>query len=172
MRITGTHFNYYQICHRKLWLFANGIQMEHSNDAVSDGRLLHESTYNERPDKYREIEIDGIKIDYFDPQRNVIHEVKRSDKMEAAHWWQVKFYIYKLINAGIEGVSGLIEYPKLRKTEKVTLEHEDLYKIKEMENGIRQVINQVDAPSRLTKKSICKKCAYYDFCYSAEGGRD
>lgn len=27
MKITGTHFNYYQICHRKLWLFASGINM-------------------------------------------------------------------------------------------------------------------------------------------------
>ena len=25
MNITGTHFNYYQVCKRKLWLFANGI---------------------------------------------------------------------------------------------------------------------------------------------------
>ena len=29
MTPTGTHFNYYHICRRKLWLFANGINMEH-----------------------------------------------------------------------------------------------------------------------------------------------
>ena len=29
MTPTGTHFNYYQVCKRKLWLFANGINMEH-----------------------------------------------------------------------------------------------------------------------------------------------
>ena len=28
MRITSTHFNYYQVCKRKLWFFANGINME------------------------------------------------------------------------------------------------------------------------------------------------
>ena len=28
MIVTGTYFNYYQLCHRKLWLFANGINME------------------------------------------------------------------------------------------------------------------------------------------------
>ncbi len=28
MTPTGTHFNYYQVCKRKLWLFANGINME------------------------------------------------------------------------------------------------------------------------------------------------
>ncbi|HPC26093.1 MAG TPA: Dna2/Cas4 domain-containing protein, partial [Paludibacteraceae bacterium] len=27
MIMTGIHFNYYQVCKRKLWLFANGINM-------------------------------------------------------------------------------------------------------------------------------------------------
>lgn len=25
MHLTATHINYFHICHRKLWLFANGI---------------------------------------------------------------------------------------------------------------------------------------------------
>ena len=29
---TGTHFNYYLKCHRKMWLFANGINMEHTSE--------------------------------------------------------------------------------------------------------------------------------------------
>lgn len=36
---TGTHFNYYMVCHRKLWLFANGINMEHTSDLVYEGKL-------------------------------------------------------------------------------------------------------------------------------------
>ena len=28
MHITGTHINYFHVCRRKLWLFANGINME------------------------------------------------------------------------------------------------------------------------------------------------
>ncbi len=47
MTPTGTHFNYYQLCHRKLWLFANGINMEHTSDIVYDGKLIHESSYPE-----------------------------------------------------------------------------------------------------------------------------
>ena len=31
MKITGTHFNYYQVCKRKLWLFASGIHFEHTS---------------------------------------------------------------------------------------------------------------------------------------------
>jgi CRISPR-associated exonuclease Cas4 len=36
MKPTGTHINYYHICHRKLWLFANNVQMEHNSDLVAD----------------------------------------------------------------------------------------------------------------------------------------
>ncbi len=63
MTPTGTHFNYYQICHRKLWLFANGINMEHMSDAVYDGKLIHEGSYPQRTDRYEEIAVEGIKVD-------------------------------------------------------------------------------------------------------------
>ena len=48
MTHTGTHFNYYQICHRKLLLFANGINMEHTSDTVYDGKLVHEGSVKHR----------------------------------------------------------------------------------------------------------------------------
>ena len=124
MIITGTHFNYFFVCHRKLWLFANGIQMEHTSDLVYEGRLIHESSYPQRSDRYSEIEIEGIKIDYFDTKNKIIHEVKKSDKMEAAHEWQLKYYIYILKNNGIDNVRGLLEYPKLRKTEEISLSNQ------------------------------------------------
>ena len=78
MSITGTHFNYYQLCHRKLWLFANGINMEQESDLVYEGKLVHESSYPQRTSKYEEVEIDGIKVDYYDAKNKVIHEKKSS----------------------------------------------------------------------------------------------
>ena len=54
MIVTGTHFNYYQLCHRKLWLFANGINMEQESDLVYEGKLVHESSYPQRTSKYEE----------------------------------------------------------------------------------------------------------------------
>lgn len=167
MRITGTHFNYYLICHRKLWLFANGIQMEQTSDAVQDGKLIHESSYADRALKYKEIEMDGIKIDYFDPNEKVVHEIKRSKSSEKAHVWQVKYYLYKLLKAGIEA-TGLLEYPKLRKTDEVTLRHEDIAEIEDKEYEIEEIIEREIAPDRITKISFCKKCAYYDFCWVEE----
>ena len=82
MFITGTHFNYYQLCRRKLWLFANGISMEHESELVYEGKLVHESSYPQRTSRYEEVEIDGIKVDYFDVKNKVIHEIKKSNKVD------------------------------------------------------------------------------------------
>mgnify|MGYP004562250489 CR=1 FL=1 len=72
MIVTGTHFNYYQLCHRKLWLFANGINMEQESDLVYEGKLVHESSYPQRTSKYEEVEIDGIKVDYYDAKNILV----------------------------------------------------------------------------------------------------
>ena len=79
--ITGTHFAYYQLCRRKLWLFANGINMEQESDLVYEGKLIHEESYPERSSKYEEVAIDGIKVDYYDAKNHVIHEIKKSNKV-------------------------------------------------------------------------------------------
>jgi len=164
MQITGIHFNYYQICKRKLWLFANGINMEQTSDLVYDGKLIHENSYPQRSERYEEVEIDGIKIDYYDARNKVIHEIKRSDKVESAHEWQVKYYIYVLEQNGIDGVTGILEYPELKKTTKVYLTDADRQKIKEIEEKIAQLISSDDCPPVINAK-ICKSCSYYDFCY-------
>ena len=167
MQITGTHFNYFQVCQRKLWLFANGINMEHTSDLVYEGKLIHEESYPQRSERYEEIEIDGIKVDYYDAKRKVIHEIKKSDKVDQAHEWQLKYYLHVFERNGIEGVSGILEYPKLRKTSEVFLSDVDRETIKEMEQKIKEVIESEDCPP-LEKKGICRKCSYYDFCYVGE----
>jgi CRISPR-associated exonuclease Cas4 len=167
MRITGTHFNYFLICHRKLWLFASGINMESTSDLVSEGRLLHETSYPRRSEKYREIELDGIKIDYYDPKDKVVHEIKKSDKHEEAHEWQLKYYLWVLAQNGIEGATGLLEYPKLHKTSEVFLTRPESEAISEMLEQIGKVIHQDFSPDRI-KKSQCKNCSYFDFCWSGE----
>jgi CRISPR-associated exonuclease Cas4 len=165
--ITGTHFNYFMICHRKLWLFSTGISMEHTSDLVYEGKLIHESAYPQRSEKYEEIEIGGIKIDYYDAKNKVIHEIKKSDKVEIAHEWQLKYYIYILEKAGIEGVTGILEYPKLRKTDEIFLSDIDRERIEEFEIKIEEIINSEICPAKIESK-ICKNCSYFDFCYSGE----
>ena len=167
MNITGTHFNYYQICKRKLWLFANGISMEHTSDLVHAGKLIHEESYPQRSAKYEEVEMDGIKVDYYDTLHKVIHEIKKSDKVEVAHEWQLKYYMYVFEQNGIEGISGILEYPVLRKRDTVLLSDIDRETIVEMINEIKQVIESDFCPP-LEKKRICRNCSYWDFCYSGE----
>jgi CRISPR-associated exonuclease Cas4 len=167
LNITGTQFNYYMVCHRKLWLFANGINMEHTSDLVEMGKLIHESSYPQRSEKYTEIEIEGIKIDYYDARNKVVHEIKKSDSHEEAHEWQVKYYIYVLERNGVEGVTGILEYPKLRETQEVLLSDVDRSEIREFEKNIEYIITSETCPS-LLKQSRCKHCSYFDFCWSSE----
>lgn len=114
-----------------------------------------------------EIEIDGIKVDFYAAINKVIHEIKKSNKIEVAHEWQLKYYIYVFERNGIEGVSGVLEYPVLRKKENVILSDIDREQIIEMENDIIQIIESDTCPS-LEKKRVCKNCSYVDFCYSGE----
>ncbi len=167
MNITGTHINYYFSCKRQLWLFANSIQMEHASDTVYEGKLIHETTYPQRSAKYEEIELGGIKIDFYDAKNKVIHEIKKSSKLHEAHIWQLKYYICILEKSGIDGVSGILEYPKERKTEEVYLSSIDIERIKEIESEIEEIINSEKVPAIEIKKR-CKNCSYYDFCFVNE----
>ena len=167
MQITATFINLYHVCHRELWLHANGIRMEHTSDTVAEGKLIGESSYPERAEKYTEIEVDGIKIDYYDARNKVIHEVKKSDKVEQAHIAQVKYYISKLEQQGLTGVTGLIEYPKMRRREVVELTDDDRLQIPLWEADIRRIISAENCPP-LLHKPICKQCSYFEFCYVQE----
>lgn len=167
MQITGTHFNYYLVCHRKLWLFDNNIQMEQTSDLVYEGKLIHENSYPARSDRFREIEIGGIKIDYYDSRNRIVHEVKKSDKMEEAHVWQLKYYLYVLEQCGVEAPSGILEYPRLRKRTEVWLSEPDRQQIAAMQADIERIVNAGQCPERLPK-SRCRNCSYFDFCWSGE----
>ena len=164
MKPTGTQINYYHICHRKLWLFTNNIQMEHNSDLVTEGKLIAETTYPQRAKKYKELDLGFIKIDHFDTKNKVVREVKKSKKMEAAHLAQLKYYLWVLEKSGVEDVSGILEYPRLRRTEEVWLSDLDREEIEVWISGIEVVLSG-DCP-KVIDKAICKKCAYYDFCYA------
>jgi CRISPR-associated exonuclease Cas4 len=164
MNITATHINYYLVCKRKLWLFSNQIQMENNSDLVTEGKLIGENTYNQRPEKYVEIEIDNIKIDFYDAKNKVIHEIKKSNKIEAAHEAQVKYYILRLRQMGIENVKGILEYPTLRITKSIELHDNDIEMIRKWEEEISEITENTEIPVPINK-SICKKCSYFEFCY-------
>ncbi|KGN69283.1 CRISPR-associated protein Cas4 [Porphyromonas sp. COT-108 OH1349] len=167
MFITGTHFNYYLVCHRKLWLFSSGITMEHTSDLVYEGKLIHENSYPQRSLRYEELELDGIKIDYYDAKNKVVHEIKKSDKIAPAHRLQLLYYLYVLEQNGVVGATGILEYPKLRRREEVLLTDMDREQIQEIGEEIERIIESKECPPVISSK-ICKNCSYYDFCFSGK----
>lgn len=164
-QITGTHITYLHLCHRKLWLFAHGINMEHTSDLVAEGKQIDEHSYPQRAARWQALEIEGIRIDHYDAQRGVVREVKKSNKREDAHVAQLKYYLFVLERNGVAVRHGLLEYPRLRQTEEVWLTEEDRREIPLWEEEVRRIIEKEHCPE-LVKKKICKRCAYYDFCYS------
>lgn len=168
MNINPTLLAYYILCPRKTWLHAHGIRMEQTSDLVQEGKLIGETSYAQRASKYTELDLGIAKIDYYDPKAKVIHEVKKSNKMETAHEWQVRYYLYLMEQSGIEGATALLEYPKLRETKEVILSDTDRAYLEETLPKIRELVEQETCPPRLEKKSLCRSCSYFDFCWSGE----
>lgn len=161
LKITGTQINCYFVCHRKLWLFSRGIQLEQKSDVVFQGKLVGEQSYDRRR---KEIAIgDTIVIDGFDASKGVIYEVKKSRAVEKAHIWQTKYYLYTLKTLGIMATAE-IDYPLLRRTEKLKLIDEDEIEIKKISSDIQMILESSKAPE-LRNKSFCRKCAYFEFCW-------
>ena len=161
LQYTGTQINYYFVCRRKLWLFTKDIRFEDENEYVQLGKLIDEITYKQNK---KQIEIGKIKIDFIDNNKGVIHEIKKSNKIEKAHLYQVKYYIYTLRTMGVENIIGEIDYPKLKKKKVVLLEPEDEMEFKTIFSDIRDILDKPQPPVAI-KKTICNKCAYYEFCF-------
>ena len=160
-KLTGTQINYYFVCHRKLWLFSHDISMEHNSDTVYMGKLIGEESFNREK---KEIGIDGvIKIDFIGSD-GIIHEVKKSNKVEKAHEFQLLYYLYHLKLKGIANIHGELNYPKLKQKKTVQLTSEKEIELEKVLDMIRDIVDQKEIPERL-KVSFCKKCSYYDLCW-------
>jgi CRISPR-associated exonuclease Cas4 len=151
-KFTGTEVGYYFICRKKLWWFHHGIEMEQESDRVKLGKLVHESSYERRK---KEISIDNkIVLDW--QADGVIHEVKLTDKMEEAHEFQLLYYIYYLKRRkGVEGLTGRIDYPKLRQTQDVEL-------TAEKEARLIECLREME---RIAQMKICRSCSYAELCW-------
>jgi len=175
MTINATLINLYHVCKRECWLHANGINMEHTSDTVYDGKMLHETSYPQRNEKHSELSIEAKykdidlygKIDFYDARQKIIHETKRSDKVEKAHEWQVKFYLWLLKLNGIEEAAATLEYPLLRHTDHIELLEEDILHLQTAIETIVQLRQSEQCPAVINSK-ICISCSYYELCYIDE----
>lgn len=164
MFFSGTQVNYFMVCKTKLWLFSHFVTMEQSSDLVSYGKFIHETSYGAHQ---KEIVIDNrIAIDFV--QKGdvlLLHEVKKGKRLERAHRYQLLYYLYYLKELkGVENVAGEIDYPLLRKKEKVELTEAIKEELKGILKGIQEVIALPEPPQPSYLK-ICRRCAYFEFCW-------
>ena len=160
-RITGVMIYYYFVCKKKLWYFANQIQMEQNSELVEIGKIIDETSYKNQE---KHILIDNtINIDFI--KNNVIlHEVKKTKSIEEASIWQVKYYMYYLEQKGVENIKAKIDFPLIKETKDVVLNYEDRQALQNIITNIREIINSKN-PMDVIQDKKCKKCAYYDLCY-------
>lgn len=162
-KINGTQINYYFICKTKLWLFSHNIQLEHESENVKLGKILHEDSFKREKDYLIDnlINVDFIKF----TDCVEIHEVKKTQKMEKSHEFQLLYYLYYLKNEkDIQNIKGFLDYPKNRKKIPIYLTKEKEEELLKVIGNINQ-INENDMP-KPKKSKICRKCAYFDFCFS------
>lgn len=160
-KVTGVMVYYYFVCKRKLWYFSNNLNMESTSELVGIGKLVDETSYSR---ERKNILIDEvINIDFLKNWK-VVHEVKKSKKIDEASKWQLKYYMWVLKNKGVQIEKGVLDYPLLRKREEVYLEEDDEYRLEHVINDIQTIITS-NLPPDTINKSMCKKCVYYELCY-------
>lgn len=152
---------YFLVCKRKLWFFGNEIQMEKYNEAVKTGKIIDKCTYR---NEEKHINIDNIISIDFIRDRNCLHEIKKSRKIEEASIMQVKYYLYYLKQKGVKDIKGEIDYPLIKQNLSVELTADDEIDIERMLSDIKKIITN-PKPPEIEKKGICKACAYYDICF-------
>ncbi|AKG92222.1 CRISPR-associated protein Cas4 [Geoglobus ahangari] len=161
MYIRGVQVNYYFVCKTKLWLFSHNVGMENESDAVKLGKLIHRSVFD-RDEK--EIRIGPIAIDAVRKGDVVeIREVKKSRAFEKASYYQLLYYLYYLSKLGIRAV-GKLSYPKQRKNVEVILDESSAREMESVLDDIPRVVNG-EMPRPVYKKH-CRKCAYFEFCFT------
>lgn len=160
-KITGVMVYYYFVCKRKLWFFSNNLDMEHTSELVGIGKLIDETSYD-RERKHKLID-EMINVDFLKDWK-IIHEVKKSRKLDEAAKWQLKYYIWVLRNKGVNIEKGILDYPLLRKREEIYLTTEEENELMEVLKDIENILNTTLPPYAINKP-YCKKCAYYEFCY-------
>jgi len=164
MTLTGIIVMEWHVCKRKVWVKMNGVSLERQSDLVAEGKRLQEKTYRKRAEKNKQLELPGIKVDYYDPATQTIHETKKSPSMVKAHRWQVKYYLYVMRQHGIGVQKGILEYPKHHKKEEVFLSEEDEKVLQALPADVEALLNGTCPPP--VKKRFCQKCAFCEFCYT------
>ena len=159
--LTGTVVNYYTHCQRQCWLFYHNLNLEDNSEDVRIGKVLHELKRQGEED----IALEGIKLDKLTAE--YVTEIKKSDADLTAARAQLEFYLIVLHDKGIIRKGRLECLEKNKQSKRVhnlILTEEDIKERKAHYRRIEEFLGQEQPPAPILKP-ICKKCAYYDYCF-------
>lgn len=157
--INGTLISYYVICKRKLYLHAHKIKTEHTSDLVKLGKYYHKEFEEKDEDKKM---INGVKIDKIDGVYLI--EYKKSNSDVKAAEYQLLFYLMKLKEAGIVK-KGKLKFKDNRNDIEILLTEDKEKDLVEIIKEISRLLQSDKVPPVINQRK-CRKCAYYEFCYS------
>lgn len=162
MRINGTIINYYFHCKRQCYLFSNRINLEDNSEDVRTGKILHE--IRAKTEQNTEIQYDNMVLDKI--TKEYVEEFKKSDTDIQAAKMQLLFYLKNLKDKGIKKEGKLVFYEKNKKgrVQKVILNEETKKELTKCVKQVEELIQSKQVPE-VIQKPICKRCAYYDYCY-------
>ena len=166
MVVGGVKVNYYFHCKTQLWLFSHFITQEQESELVILGKILEENVFKEI--KRKNVMIDQkISIDFVKRKNElVVFDIKKSSKFKEAHYYQILYYLWYLKNIKlIENVVGIISYPKERRRIEIKLNQDKEKEILEIVKNINKIVS-LPTPPKPKYKKYCRKCSYFEFCFS------
>ncbi len=158
IQVAGTLINYYFNCKRQCYLMFYHMNIGQDHFLLDLGRFYHEQF----EDKQKLIIDNIIAIDKI--QKDFVIEYKKSNSNTMGTKYQLLFYLYILKQHGINK-KGLIKFKENKKNIEVILTEQEEKNLKKIIQQIKELIKQ-PAPPKPIYKTKCKKCAYFDFCFS------
>lgn len=162
-RVTGTLVGSYMICKREMWLMSRQILPDQENPYLELGRFISETSY-ERERKQIHLENVVIDLTRLDEEKIVVGEIKKSSRAIDAARMQLSYYLYILLQYGIEARGELL-FPKEKKREAVELNDAAIGNIERVIEDIKEVASR-DLPPPALRIGYCTHCAYREFCWS------
>ena len=160
-KYNATIFYSYQICHREAWFYYHRLNPSQEHDLLIIGRLIHEDSYKRNK---KEIMIDQLlKIDWLN--NDIIAEVKKSSKHKKAAIIQLAYYLYYLKHEKDIIISGILLFPKEKKTEKIELTPELEKQIESLLDEMQTLLSK-EKPPPPKRNRYCRSCSFREMCWA------
>ena len=156
----------YMICPRQAWLMSRQMSANQNDSFLEIGRLIDETTFKREKKKIYLAEF-AAEIDFITLKNGnlFVAEIKKSSRTMASGIKQLKYYLYLLNKKGIK-CKGVIKIPKEKISMTIELQEDDKVLIKNEIDEIEAFLSSGEKPPIPAKIPFCRKCAYFEFCWS------